>query len=79
MIGSFTDIPEVLEFINSHSAEELAYLGTSCPDHFIRTKIRPLFVDWDQSRAMHRKFSRLRKLRWRTIAPNTRATTSSTH
>ncbi len=49
MIGSFTDIPEVLEFINSHSAKELAYLGTSCPDHFIRTKIRPLFVDWDQN------------------------------
>ncbi len=49
MIGSFTDIPEVLEFINSHSAAELAYLGTSCPDHFIRTKIRPLFVDWDQA------------------------------
>lgn len=47
MIGSFTDIPEVLEFINSHSAAELAYLGTSCPDHFIRTKIRPLFIDWD--------------------------------
>jgi rhamnose utilization protein RhaD (predicted bifunctional aldolase and dehydrogenase)/NAD(P)-dependent dehydrogenase (short-subunit alcohol dehydrogenase family) len=49
MIGSFTDIPEVLEFINSHSATELAYLGTSCPDHFIRTKIRPLFVEWDPS------------------------------
>jgi len=49
MIGSFTDIPEVLEFINSHSAKELAYLGTSCPDHFIRTKIRPLFVGWDQN------------------------------
>jgi rhamnose utilization protein RhaD (predicted bifunctional aldolase and dehydrogenase)/NAD(P)-dependent dehydrogenase (short-subunit alcohol dehydrogenase family) len=48
MLGSFTDIPEVLEFINSHSAAELAYLGTSCPDHFIRTKIRPLFIDWDQ-------------------------------
>src|SRR5580698_8932440 len=49
MIGSFTDIPEILEFINSHSAAELAHLGTSCPDHFIRTKIRPLFVDWDPS------------------------------
>ena len=47
MIGSFTDLPEVLEFINSHSAEKLAHLGTSCPDHFIRTKIRPLFVQWD--------------------------------
>ncbi len=49
MIGSFTDIPEILAFINSQSAAELAHLGTSCPDHFIRTKIRPLFVDWDPS------------------------------
>jgi rhamnose utilization protein RhaD (predicted bifunctional aldolase and dehydrogenase)/NAD(P)-dependent dehydrogenase (short-subunit alcohol dehydrogenase family) len=49
MIGSFTDIPEVLDFINSHSAAKLAYLGTSCPDHFIRTKIRPLLVEWDPS------------------------------
>jgi rhamnose utilization protein RhaD (predicted bifunctional aldolase and dehydrogenase)/NAD(P)-dependent dehydrogenase (short-subunit alcohol dehydrogenase family) len=49
MIGSFTDIPEILEFINSRSAAELAHLGTSCPDHFIRTKIRPLFVNWDPS------------------------------
>jgi rhamnose utilization protein RhaD (predicted bifunctional aldolase and dehydrogenase)/NAD(P)-dependent dehydrogenase (short-subunit alcohol dehydrogenase family) len=49
MIGSFSDMPEVLEFVNSQSAAELAYLGTSCPDHFIRTKIRPLFVDWDQA------------------------------
>jgi rhamnose utilization protein RhaD (predicted bifunctional aldolase and dehydrogenase)/NAD(P)-dependent dehydrogenase (short-subunit alcohol dehydrogenase family) len=47
MIGSFTDIPEVLDFINSHSASELAHLGTSCPDHFIRTKIRPMFIEWD--------------------------------
>src|SRR5271154_3655493 len=49
MIGSFTDIPEVLDFVNSHSAARLAYLGTSCPDHFIRTKIRPLLVEWDPS------------------------------
>jgi NAD(P)-dependent dehydrogenase (short-subunit alcohol dehydrogenase family) len=47
VIGSFTDAPDVLGFINSHSAQKLAHLGTSCPDHFIRTKIRPLFVDWD--------------------------------
>ena len=47
MLGSFTDAPEVLDFINSHSAAALAHLGTSCPDHFIRTKIRPLFVEWD--------------------------------
>src|ERR1700677_4091074 len=49
MIGSFTDIPEVLDFVSSHSAARLAYLGTSCPDHFIRTKIRPLLVEWDHS------------------------------
>jgi len=47
VIGSFTDAPDVLGFVNSHSAEKLARLGTSCPDHFIRTKIRPMFVDWD--------------------------------
>jgi rhamnose utilization protein RhaD (predicted bifunctional aldolase and dehydrogenase)/NAD(P)-dependent dehydrogenase (short-subunit alcohol dehydrogenase family) len=47
VIGSFTDHQDVLGFVNSHSAKELANLGTSCPDHFIRTKIRPLLVDWD--------------------------------
>jgi rhamnose utilization protein RhaD (predicted bifunctional aldolase and dehydrogenase)/NAD(P)-dependent dehydrogenase (short-subunit alcohol dehydrogenase family) len=47
VIGSFTDAPDVLGFVNSHSAAKLARLGTSCPDHFIRTKIRPLFLDWD--------------------------------
>ena len=47
VIGSFVDTPDVLSFVNSHSAQQLAHLGTSCPDHFIRTKIRPLFVAWD--------------------------------
>src|SRR5580704_13896633 len=47
MIGSFSDLPEILGFVNSADAEKLAHLGTSCPDHFIRTKIRPLFVPWD--------------------------------
>jgi rhamnose utilization protein RhaD (predicted bifunctional aldolase and dehydrogenase)/NAD(P)-dependent dehydrogenase (short-subunit alcohol dehydrogenase family) len=47
LIGSFSDLPEVLEFAGSAAAEKLAYLGTSCPDHFIRTKIRPLYVPWD--------------------------------
>jgi rhamnose utilization protein RhaD (predicted bifunctional aldolase and dehydrogenase)/NAD(P)-dependent dehydrogenase (short-subunit alcohol dehydrogenase family) len=45
-ITSFTDAPDVLQFVNSVHARELAFLGTSCPDHFIRTKIRPLFVPW---------------------------------
>ncbi len=49
MIGSFSDLPEVLRFANSNEVEQLANLGTSCPDHFIRTKIRPLFVAWDPS------------------------------
>ncbi len=49
MIGSFTDNAEVLRFLNSRDAQKLAHLGTSCPDHFIRTKIRPLFVAWEPS------------------------------
>ncbi len=47
LLGSYTDTPQVLEFVNSLQAESLAYMGTSCPDHFIRTKIRPLFVPWN--------------------------------
>ena len=46
-IGSFSDLPQVLEFVNSAQAEKLAHLGTSCPDHFIRTKIRPMFIKWN--------------------------------
>src|ERR1700722_5470061 len=46
-IGSFSDSPQVLEFVNSAQAEKLAHLGTSCPDHFIRTKIRPMFLRWN--------------------------------
>jgi rhamnose utilization protein RhaD (predicted bifunctional aldolase and dehydrogenase)/NAD(P)-dependent dehydrogenase (short-subunit alcohol dehydrogenase family) len=45
-IASFSDSEDVLGFVNSRDAQELAYLGTSCPDHFIRTKIRPMFVPW---------------------------------
>jgi NAD(P)-dependent dehydrogenase (short-subunit alcohol dehydrogenase family) len=49
VIGTFSDSADVLGFVNSHSAERLAALGTSCPDHFIRTKIRPLLIAWDPS------------------------------
>jgi rhamnose utilization protein RhaD (predicted bifunctional aldolase and dehydrogenase) len=45
MVGHFTDDDRVLEFANSHDLEKLAPLGTSCPDHFLRTKIRPLVLD----------------------------------
>jgi rhamnulose-1-phosphate aldolase/alcohol dehydrogenase len=45
MIGHFTDDVRVLEFINSNDLDRLAPLGTSCPDHFLRTKISPLVLD----------------------------------
>jgi rhamnulose-1-phosphate aldolase/alcohol dehydrogenase len=45
--GHFTDAPEVLDFVNSQELAALAPLGTSCPDHFLRTKIRPLIVPPD--------------------------------
>jgi len=49
MIGHFTDDERVLEFINSNDLERLAPLGTSCPDHFLRTKIQPLVLNLDKS------------------------------
>jgi len=45
MIGHFTDDERVLEFINSNDLARLAPLGTSCPDHFLRTKIRPMVLE----------------------------------
>ncbi|MNX09646.1 bifunctional aldolase/short-chain dehydrogenase [Pedobacter ghigonis] len=45
MIGHFTDDTRVLEFINSNDLGRLAPMGTSCPDHFLRTKISPLVLD----------------------------------
>jgi rhamnose utilization protein RhaD (predicted bifunctional aldolase and dehydrogenase)/NAD(P)-dependent dehydrogenase (short-subunit alcohol dehydrogenase family) len=47
MIGTFSALPEVLTFINSKEAQKFAFLGTSCPDHFVRTKIRPMYVPWN--------------------------------
>ncbi|MEY2916608.1 MAG: hypothetical protein RIS73_322 [Bacteroidota bacterium] len=44
MIGHFTDDDRALEFINSNDLDRLAPLGTSCPDHFLRTKISPLVL-----------------------------------
>ncbi|UWR21813.1 bifunctional rhamnulose-1-phosphate aldolase/short-chain dehydrogenase [Sulfitobacter sp. S190] len=50
MVGHFTDSDAVLEFVNSKDMERLAALGTSCPDHFLRTKIRPLVVNFDPAK-----------------------------
>jgi rhamnulose-1-phosphate aldolase/alcohol dehydrogenase len=44
MVGHFTDDSRVLEFINSNDLEKMAPMGTSCPDHFLRTKISPLVL-----------------------------------
>jgi rhamnulose-1-phosphate aldolase/alcohol dehydrogenase len=47
MVGNFDDSDAVLEFVNARDMQALAALGTSCPDHFLRTKIRPLVVAFD--------------------------------
>jgi rhamnulose-1-phosphate aldolase/alcohol dehydrogenase len=49
MVGHFTDDESVLQFINSHHLDQLAPMGTSCPDHFLRTKISPLVLSLDPS------------------------------
>jgi rhamnulose-1-phosphate aldolase/alcohol dehydrogenase len=46
-IGTVHVTESVLQFVNSVDAPRLAEIGTSCPDHFLRTKIKPLYVDWD--------------------------------
>lgn len=51
MVGHFTDSDTVLEFVNAKDMTALAALGTSCPDHFLRTKICPLVVDFDPAHA----------------------------
>jgi rhamnulose-1-phosphate aldolase/alcohol dehydrogenase len=46
-VGTVQDDEKMLRFVNSVDGPRLAELGTSCPDHFLRTKIKPLFVNWD--------------------------------
>ena len=50
MVGNFDDSDTVLEFVNAKNMRDLAALGTSCPDHFLRTKIRPLVLDFDPAK-----------------------------
>lgn len=57
-IGSWSDGDDVMRFVNSNDGAALAHLGTSCPDHFIRTKIRPMFVpaaEHDDAAALQKK------------------------
>ncbi|HEY5769789.1 MAG TPA: bifunctional rhamnulose-1-phosphate aldolase/short-chain dehydrogenase [Terrimicrobium sp.] len=46
-IGTIQDDEKILRYVNSKDAPRLSGLGTSCPDHFLRTKIKPLYVDWN--------------------------------
>ncbi|HEY0607622.1 MAG TPA: bifunctional rhamnulose-1-phosphate aldolase/short-chain dehydrogenase, partial [Herpetosiphonaceae bacterium] len=46
-VGTIQDDATIQRFVNSHDAPRLAELGTSCPDHFLRTKIKPLYVPWN--------------------------------
>jgi rhamnulose-1-phosphate aldolase/alcohol dehydrogenase len=57
-IGTWQDDEATLTFVNSAHAPKLAELGTSCPDHFLRTKIKPLYIDWDPQ---DEKFDALKK------------------
>ena len=47
MVATLQHDAAILRFVDSHDAPRLAELGTSCPDHFLRTKIKPLYVAWD--------------------------------
>lgn len=62
MIGHFTDNKRVLEFINSYDLSKLAPLGTSCPDHFLRTKIQPLVLTLDPNENLSDNNAVLQKL-----------------
>lgn len=62
MIGHFSDTEVVLEFINSNDLARLAPMGTSCPDHFLRTKIQPLVLTLDKNEDLSDTAAILRKL-----------------
>jgi rhamnulose-1-phosphate aldolase/alcohol dehydrogenase len=61
-VGHFTDAAEVLYFLGSENLARLAGLGTSCPDHFLRTKVRPLVVDLPSTSPIEDVISRLGEL-----------------
>jgi rhamnulose-1-phosphate aldolase/alcohol dehydrogenase len=62
VVGHFTDSDVVLDFLASERAEELAALGTSCPDHFLRTKVKPLILDLPASASVDEQTARLHEL-----------------
>jgi rhamnulose-1-phosphate aldolase/alcohol dehydrogenase len=61
-LGHFTDSPAVLDFVASERHQALAALGTSCPDHFLRTKVRPMVLDLPPDAPLDVVIERLRDL-----------------
>ena len=62
MIGHFNDDDRVLEFLAASEHPRLAALGTSCPDHFLRTKVKPLVLDLPAGASVEDSIARLREL-----------------
>ncbi|OZB82737.1 bifunctional aldolase/short-chain dehydrogenase [Microbacterium sp. 13-71-7] len=62
MVGHFTDTPVVLDFLAAEKAPALAALGTSCPDHFLRTKVKPLLLDLPATATAEEQITRLHEL-----------------
>ena len=62
MVGHFTDSDVVLDFLASSEHPRLAALGTSCPDHFLRTKVKPLVLDLPSVAGVEDSITRLREL-----------------
>ncbi|WP_203137865.1 bifunctional aldolase/short-chain dehydrogenase [Microbacterium sp. JZ31] len=62
MVGHFTDADVVLDFLASERAPELAALGTSCPDHFLRTKVKPMILDLPATATAEEQIARLKEL-----------------
>jgi rhamnulose-1-phosphate aldolase/alcohol dehydrogenase len=62
LVGHFTDSDAVLEFLASEKAPALAALGTSCPDHFLRTKVKPLLLDVPATASVDVQLARLHEL-----------------
>lgn len=62
MVGHYTDTDAVLEFLASEKAPALAALGTSCPDHFLRTKVKPMLLDLPATASVDEQLARLKEL-----------------
>ena len=62
MVGDFNDSDVVLDFLSSANAPRLAALGTSCPDHFLRTKVKPLLLDLPAGASVEASITRLKQL-----------------